>query len=338
MVGRTSPWLRRHNLMSDPVHIVFTPDRRFLPGLHVTAYSVLASSNKAGRPIHFHLFTDSLTDSDVALLNVTLREVNRAFVLEVHQMQTDVFASFPAMLGSLAIYYRLVVPELLPVDRFIYVDIDTVCDVDLTELANVDMGSAPAGLVPEAPLAEAVDRFVADQLGNSPVEPYFNAGVILVNVDEWRRQKIAEQCLNYIAAHHPVFHDQAALNYVLHGKAFTLEARFNCMSNMRKNWPALTQPYGKLGRLVHFLDSPKPWDLFGEWLHPQHRLWRAVLSRTAMKNFRSWHNTPARKFPKSIKAWKGYKKVAKDRLLFAGYSAGWLKRVKGVPGGEKLTN
>jgi hypothetical protein len=68
----------------------------------------------------------------------------------------------------------------------------------------------------------------------------------------------------------------------------------------------------------------------GEVLHPQYRRWRQVLEKTAMKQFRSWHDTPARKFPKTRKAWLGYKKVAKDRLLFAGFRRGWLKNVKGV--------
>jgi len=47
-----------------------------------------------------------------------------------------------------------------------------------------------------------------------------------------------------------------------------------------------------------------------------------------MKGFRSWHKTPARRFPWTRKAWTGYKKAIKDRLFFAGYSKGWLKDVK----------
>jgi len=317
--------------MSAPIHIVFTPDRRFLPGLHVAAYSILASCRSAGHPVHFHIFTDRLIAEDITLLETTLRGANRPFVLELQKVPTGVFANFPAMLGSLTVYYRLVVPELLHLDRFIYVDIDTLCDVDLGELDGLNMGDSPAGLVPEAPLAKAVDRFVAKQLGDSQIEPYFNAGVILVNVAEWRRQKITGQALNYIAVHRPAFHDQAALNYVLHRKAFALDARFNCIANMRKNWLALKQPYGQISRMVHFLDYPKPWDFLGEIVHPQYRLWRSVLDKTAMKNFRSWHATPSRKFPKTRKTWSGYKKALKDRLLFAGYSRGWLKQVKGVP-------
>ena len=318
-------------IMAAPLHIVFTPDRRFLPGLHVTAFSILNSFKGVGQPVHFHIFSNSLTGSDLALLKTTLQSVNRPFVLELQKINADVFANFPAMLGSLAIYYRLIVPELVDLDRFIYVDVDVLCDVDLGELAQLDMGHAPAGLVPEAPLAEAVDRFVALQLGNSPVEPYFNAGVILVNVAEWRRQKVAENTLKYIATYRPAFHDQTALNYVLHHKAFSLDARFNCIANMRKNWPVLRRPFGQINRLIHFLDYPKPWDFLGELVHPQHRLWRSVLNQTAMKGFRSWHATPSRKFPNSRQAWNCYKKVFKDRLIFGAYSRGWLGHVKGVP-------
>jgi len=211
------------------------------------------------------------------------------------------------------------------------VDADTLCDVDVSELGKLDLGHFPAGWVPEAPLPGAVDRAVAKQLGNNPGEFYFNAGVMLVNVAAWRRQEITEQAVAYIAQHRPTFHDQSALNCVLHRNAFVLDGKFNCMSIVRKNWPLLKAPYGQIGRLVHFLEYPKPWDFLGEWLHPQYVLWRSVLDRTTMKRFRSWHATPARKLPKTQKAWIGYKKALKDRLLFSFYSRGLLRNIKGVP-------
>jgi lipopolysaccharide biosynthesis glycosyltransferase len=95
----------------------------------------------------------------------------------------------------------------MEVERFLYLDADILCDADVSELQTVDMGNAPAGWVPEAPMAGAADRNVAEQLGNSETEFYFNAGVMLVNVPEWRRQKVTERALEYIARHRPVFHD-----------------------------------------------------------------------------------------------------------------------------------
>jgi lipopolysaccharide biosynthesis glycosyltransferase len=201
----------------------------------------------------------------------------------------------------------------------------------VAELENLDMGDAPAGLVPEAPLACAADRFVANELGNNASESYFNAGVILVNAFEWRRRRVTERAMEYISRARPPFHDQSALNVVLRGAIVPLDERFNCIANMRTHWPALRQPLGNVGRLIHFLDYPKPWDWMAEWVHPQYRLWRSALDRTAITGFRSWRAAESRRLPNNRKAWTGYKKALKDRLLFAGYSHGWVANVKGVP-------
>jgi len=313
------------------MNIVFCGDRSVVPGVHVAAYSLLEHISPAMAKTRFFVFSDELDESDLALLHQTLASLNKPFTLELRRVNTALFAGFPSLNGSWAAYYRLAVPQALHAERFLYVDADTLCDVDVSGLNALDLRQAPAGLVPEAPLAGAVDRFVAEQLGNSPVQPYFNSGVMLVNVAEWRRQRVTERAMEYIATHRPPFHDQSALNVVLHGNAMELDERFNCIANMRKNWPALRQPRGQTGRLVHFVDYPKPWSLFGEFVHPQYRLWRSVLDNTAMKGFRSWHATPSRKFPETRKAWNGYKKALKDHLLFGGYSMGWFQHVKGVP-------
>jgi lipopolysaccharide biosynthesis glycosyltransferase len=297
----------------------------------VAAYSLLAHISPAVTETRFVVFSDALDEPDLALLHQTLSSLKKPFTLELHRVEATAFAGFPPLNGSWATYYRLHAAQVMPVERFLYVDADTLCDLDVSELGKLDMGQFPAAWVPEAPLSGAVDRSVAEQLGNRPDEFYFNAGMQLVNVAEWRRQKISEQAMAYIAKYRPAFHDQSALNMVLHGNALALDAKFNCMTNMRKNWPMLLPPYGKTEILIHFLDYPKPWDWLGEYAHPQYHLWRSVLEKTAMKGFRSWHATPSRKLPKTRKAWIGYKKAIKDRLLFAGYSKGWLKNVKGAP-------
>jgi lipopolysaccharide biosynthesis glycosyltransferase len=318
--------------MSAPMNIVFCADRRVLPGLHVAAYSLLNRIGAAVTETRFFIFSDELDNADLALLQQTLSSVGIKFTLELRRVDAKLFAGFPPLNGSCAAYYRLVVPQALDVERFLYLDADTLCDVDLSELNTLDLHGAPAALVPEAPLAGAIDRFVAEQLGNSATEPYYNSGVILVDVPVWRRQRITERAMEYIVAQRPPFHDQSALNVVLRGNAVTLDERFNCIANMRKHWPALRPAGGSINRLVHFVDYPKPWDLLGEFVNPHYRRWRAVLEKTALKNFRSWHSTPARKFPQTRKAWSGYKKSLKDRWLFTGYARGWLKQVKGVPG------
>lgn len=317
------------------MNIVFCADRRVLPGLHVVTYSLLEKIQLAAATsqVYFFVFSNELDEADMDLLRQTLLPLKKNFTLKLSRLNTEQLAKFPLLNGSLAAYYRLLAAQMMDVEQFLYLDVDMLCEVDVSELISLNMGDAPAGLVSEATLALAVDRFTSEQLGNSLVEPYFNSGVILVNVAEWRRQQVTERAMAYIANHRPPFHDQSALNYVLYRKVYELDAKYNYFTNMRRHWPTLCRQQGQTDRLLHFLDYPKPWNLLGEFVHPQYECWHSVLKKTAMKNFHSWQGASLRQLPKTRKALVGYKKALKDRWLFAGYSRGWIKHVKGVKSG-----
>jgi lipopolysaccharide biosynthesis glycosyltransferase len=317
--------------MSEPIHIVFCADRRVLPGLHVAAYSVVANHHDSKSLVHVHVFSDSLTSADVALLNETLRGSGRPYLLEVHSVLASHFSRFPSMSGSWGTYFKLLLFQMLAVEHIIYIDVDTVCHLDVSDFLTLDLGYYPAGFVAETTIRDTPDRPLADRLPNDGDKPYLNAGVMVVNRKLWLERQVTERCMEFLQEATVLNHEQSALNYVLINDWQLLDARFNFISNWRKNWPSLCNESKLDGKLVHFLDNPKPWDFLGEFVHPQYGLWREVLDKTAMKGFRSWHATPSRKFPRTRKAWTGYKKVIKDRLLFAGYSRGWFKKVKGVP-------
>ena len=312
------------------MNIVFCADHAVLPGLHVAAYSILDRISPSIEKTQFYVFSDTLDESDIALLNQTLESLKKPYYLELRRIDPEQFKGYPSLNGSWATYYRLAVPRELKVDRFLYVDADTLCDVDVSPLSSLEMGWAPAALVPEAPLAGSVDRCVAEQLGNRPGEPYYNAGVCLVNRRAWIDQGITESALEYLQNNPAHYWDQSALNIVLHGKAISLDERYNTISNMRKNWIWLKQPYGQVNRLIHFLDYPKPWDIGAEFLHPQYQLWRQVLDRTAMRDFRSWLQAPERLLPQNKKWYSGYLKALKDRLLLTAYSQGVFTKVRGL--------
>jgi len=310
------------------MNIVFCADKGVLPGLHVSAYSLLDRISPEVATTRFHIFSDALDEGDIDLLHQTLGSLNKPYSLELRRVDPTQFHGYPSLNGSWATYYRLGVPKELDVDRFLYVDADTLCDLDVSPLASLEMGEAPMAWVPEAPLALAADLGVVNQLNHTPQDLYFNAGVMLVNRVAWIQQKISEQCMEYIASHKPAFHDQSAMNYVLFRKSLELDEKYNCIANMRKNWCWVKQSYGQVNRVIHFLDYPKPWDLGAEWVHPQYHLWKSVLQKTAMKDFQSWHHTPARRLPKCKKSFTGYKKSIKDKLLFFGYLCGI--KVKGI--------
>jgi lipopolysaccharide biosynthesis glycosyltransferase len=311
------------------MNIVFCADRRVLTGLHVAIYSVLHRYAGKSRP-DFTIFSDDIDEDDRRLLQTSLDTLNKPYILATRRIDPCHFMGFEQLNGSWAQYYRLLIPSMLDVERYLYLDADILCDLDVSSLERLDMGEAPAGLVSEAPLSGCADRDVAKILGASAEEPYFNSGVMLVNAVQWRSQQVTEQALEFLRTHPAAYWDQSALNVVLHRRAYEIDERFNIISNMRKNWPRLRKGIGQTDSLIHFVDYPKPWDLGSEFIHPHYRLWRAILEKTPMRAFRSWRATPIRKLPRTGKAWAGYKKGFKDCVLFGLYRKGLISRVKGI--------
>src|SRR5271156_901589 len=107
------------------MNIVFCADRSVLPGLHVAAYSLLEHISPAVAQTRFFVFSDKLDQSDLALLHKTLASLNKPFALELRRVDAALFTGFPPLNGGWAAYYRLTVPQVLDVERFLYVDVDT---------------------------------------------------------------------------------------------------------------------------------------------------------------------------------------------------------------------
>jgi len=309
--------------------IVFCADRRMLAALHVAACSVMESLGKEADDPVIHVFSADLSERDADRLRRSLDLSGRSFSLKFHLVDGARFSGFPALQASFATYLRLVVAEVLDVYRFLYLDADILCRTDLLPLYHSDLNAHPIGLVPEAPIHGSADPDVARLLGDRAAGHYFNAGVMLVDAESWRCQDLTRRCLEFVGEHQPRYHDQSALNYVLHGDIQILPAHYNCRTNARENWSALAPPRSGQGHLLHFVDFPKPWSPMGHWVHPMGKIWWEFYRKINHgAQFGVPHpsdgNSRFRGFDSN------YRKLLKDRLLFGGYSAGLFRNIKGI--------
>ena len=104
-------------------------------------------------------------------------------------------------------------------------------------------------------------------------EPYFNAGVMMVNAEVWRDQEVPERVLAYLDLHaSTVLHgDQDALNAVLAGEVKEMDLSWNVQLGAldyfdRVGWPiereSLRVRKAELlndPKIVHFIGPSKPW-------------------------------------------------------------------------------
>ncbi len=153
-----------------------------------------------------------------------------------------------------AIYYRLMIPEMFPqYDKVLYMDCDTVLLTDVAELYNIDIGDNYIGAVADQAVA-AVPQFVEytkNALG-IVAEKYFNSGVIVMNLKQFRAINFYEKFDALLRSYHfTIAPDQDCLNLICKDKVYYYAAGWNQMpiAGMAAENPML----------IHYNLTMKPW-------------------------------------------------------------------------------
>jgi lipopolysaccharide biosynthesis glycosyltransferase len=132
-----------------------------------------------------------------------------------------------------ATWYRIFLPQLLPdVPRVLYLDADVIVLESLAPLWEMDMSSSLVAAV-----TNITDPRYADHpraLGIPDPQGYFNAGVLVLNLDLMRREDSSRTLYEYGTSHADelVWRDQDALNVVLGSSRIPLHPRWNCMNSI----------------------------------------------------------------------------------------------------------
>lgn len=165
----------------------------------------------------------------------------------------------------ISMYYRFLLPEMLPQEKkVLYLDCDIIVRHSLKKAYETNLdGKAIAAVV-----AESCDSLYF--INNLKLTtPYFNSGVLLINLDYWRENNITEKLISFVDTHSDIctLPDQDALNKVLEGKTIYLDYTYNYQewwfgSLLRymhyDRWDDIREK-GKDPIIVHFCEAEKPW-------------------------------------------------------------------------------
>lgn len=164
-----------------------------------------------------------------------------------------------------ATYARFCLGTLLPTSwqRVIYLDSDLLVFGPLDELWEIPLGNHPLGAVcdPIMPnLSSDLGVQAWEREGLNPLANYFNAGVLLIDLDRWRETGIEEKAFKYVTrnAENIILFDQEALNAVLNGNFLCLPPRWNFVSH-DQNVPYRCGQIPEEVRIRHFTGRYKPW-------------------------------------------------------------------------------
>jgi len=184
-------------------------------------------------------------------------------------------------------YFKLLIADRLPaaIERAIWLDCDLLVNCDVAQLWDLDLhgsllGAAQDRLVPFASSRGGIQS--RSTFGIPDDAKYFNAGVMLIDLERWRAMGIAEQTLAYLRAHWKsvAFWDQEGLNVALAGKWKELSPRWNRNVSVPGD-----RAVGNLdGCILHFAGRLKPW--LYKIRDPEFSLYLSYLDRTSFNGSR----------------------------------------------------
>ncbi len=92
---------------------------------------------------------------------------------------------------------------------------------------------------------------------------YFNAGLLLINVEKWLELNITRKCVDFIRTKSDliVMHDQDVLNALAYDKWTKLSYKWNIFNAYFLHTPSSAEVREAMGdvRIVHFCGPVKPW-------------------------------------------------------------------------------
>lgn len=251
------------------VPIVFCFDENFILPARVCITSLLVNADESTFYDIFILHADNCNLEKAGFeslhsfgnCNIQFRKVGNQFN-----------GSFVIRGITIASYYRLLIPQLIPeYDKIIYADVDMIFRMDLSEMYDTDISSVHVAGVPDYGilLCEKDVEYVENILHLSNVNKYIQGGLLLLNSKKMREDNLLQDFIR-LSRKQFTYQDQDLLNLVCEKTKILLPMKYNVtlsifyhsfydcnkLLNLQSEYASLNDILS-IGN-IHY-NGPKPW-------------------------------------------------------------------------------
>jgi len=291
--------LSRVNSVDPPLTLVFVADENYAAPLAATLYSALVNLSRPSSVAVFvvHGPMAKATQNRLrAMVERTGHDVTMHFIPVEEDAALGRWSLQIESVWTPTTFFRLLIETLIPpaIGRVLYLDCDMVVEGDLLELWSTDLAGRTIAAAPERSVScpkFGIARW--RELGLRPLAPYFNAGLMLIDLDRWRARHYGERVLEYLHAYGDTLRikgNQEGLNAVLAGDWTMLDPVWNVLNwyydprwfdsarygpvPSRRDRPRILRN----AKVIHFTTRFKPWR--AECDHPRRRRYFHYLRRS----------------------------------------------------------
>lgn len=287
-------------MSEDTIHIAFCTDTNYVMPTGVDMISVCENNKDIHIVFHLVITLDKGVKEKAQKEITPLVDIAKKYNQDVlvYYLNSEDLEGFEckgehAQYLSTTAFARILLPNLLSdeIKKVLYIDCDTVVCGSLLPLWNTELSlDCPFGAVLDAHGNSGLRRV---EIKTPLTTPYCNSGVLLMNLDCWRREGLAAKTMECAQKKQFALLDQDVINYLYGDRMQILSVRYNMQISFAMDselhWHVDRQYLDDVREsikepvIVHFVHSMKPWK---DVPAPYADVWRKY------KNMSIWKDMP----------------------------------------------
>ena len=235
--------------------IFFAVNNEYISKLCVTIFSILENNRQA--PVcFFHILNTDITNESKKKIEDLLCQFSNGYI-EYINVDTSLFDKFKMNIEYITkeTYFRYMIAEVAPnLKKCLYLDADIAVNGDLSSIYNEDIRDFYAAGVEDS-YVQSINY--KDKLGFKPEDLYVNAGVLLLNLENIRKDDMTQKLFENTAKwqNEIMFQDQDVINITFKNKIKPLDSIYNFMTENTKT----EKNKRKSAIIIHYTGKRKPW-------------------------------------------------------------------------------
>ena len=239
-------------------NICYSLDNNYTEQLCASIASILVNSSRDCL-FNFYILENGLISENKTKIEL-LRNIKN-FNIKYIKMKDEDFKDCP-MLAQIneqyreyhvtkPTYYRFLLPDILKnLDKVLYLDCDVIVKGDLTELFQQNSREKAGVMVLHAESNKEAKRL--------QLEKYYNAGVMLINLEYWRKYNVKDKLFDYAINNKNkiLWQDQDIINAVLNGEIVEVSNIWNYQYFQYEN---VDNKMVADAKILHLAGRFKPW-------------------------------------------------------------------------------
>lgn len=211
------------------INIVVATDDNYAQHAAVTLMSAYEMCNKE-YSINSYILDIGISEDKKQKIRDSLSRYNgEVFFIEVDKERFQ--GCYISNHYNSSVYYRLDLANILSdsIVKCLYVDCDVLFFDDVAKLWEINLQGHPIAAVEDLglTLSKKSRKEKKINIGLKDDMLYFNSGVVLMDLEQWRENKYSEKCLSEVFSKNYISHDQDILNKVFLNNWMQLDFRWN---------------------------------------------------------------------------------------------------------------